>query len=379
MAPEQFKSKEAGQVVKTSKGYWAFMPAPPARNIKYDGDLALLLSSADAAIGELSGLGSYLPNPDLLIAPYIKREAVSSSRIEGTQADLNDLLLDELAPERTAPTNDVIEVRNYVAAMNLGTAKLHKLPFAGRLVRELHRILMRGVRGEYATPGEYRMTQNWIGRPGSTLESATYVPPPPDQMLDCLAEWEKFVNQRQIMPDLIQCAIMHEHFEAIHPFIDGNGRIGRLLITLFLVERGRLSKPMLYLSTYIETHRRDYYELLQAIRTDGDWRSWLVYFLTAVKETATEAVVRSHSLLKLRTAYRAKLGKNHRAAALLDILYINPYVTVARASQRLGVTTPTAARCIGVLEKAKMLEETTGRGWGRLWVARPILTALSKP
>jgi Fic family protein len=204
----------------------------------------LLLSQADAALSELSGLGRYLPNPDLLIAPYVKREAVASSRIEGTQADLSDLLLDEIEPKRTPPGSDVLEVRNYVAALHRGIRDLEKLPLSCRLVRELHAVLMQDVRGHDQTPGRFRRSQNWIGPPGCTLADATYVPPPEPEMHECLKHWEQFLHQRGQMPELIQCARIHEHFEAIHPFLDGNGRIGRLLITLFLIERGRLSKPL---------------------------------------------------------------------------------------------------------------------------------------
>ena len=364
--------------MRAPRGYWAFIPAPLPRSIRYTPELTLLLSQADAALGELSGLGRYLPNPDLLIAPYMKREAVASSRIEGTQADLSDLLMDELAPQRTRPDSDVLEVRNYVAAMTLGVTKLKRLPLATRLMRELHRILMTGVRGGHATPGEFRTTQNWIGPPGCTLQTATYVPPPPDQMYECLKNWEVFVNERGAMPDLIQCALMHENFEAIHPFIDGNGRIGRLLITLFLIERGRLSKPMLYLSTYIERHRHDYYELLQRIRTEGDWTSWLQYFLTAVRDTAAGAIAQSEQLLRLRERFQAKLVKQPRAIALLDELFMNPYVTVARAAKRFDVTAPTAAKWIDALVRARMLRETTGREWGRIWLAEPILRVVEQ-
>ena len=376
MDPKDFRSEAAGRLHRTVRGYWAFIPAPPPPEIRYTLELATLLSEADAALGELSGLGRYLPNPDLLISPYVKREAVASSRIEGTQADLDDLLLDELAPERTKPDSDVREVRNYVAAMNAGIARLDKLPLAGRLIRELHRILMKDVRGEYATPGEFRTTQNWIGAPGSTLGTATYVPPPPEEMHDCLKQWERFVNNRGVMPDLVQCAIMHEHFEAIHPFVDGNGRIGRLLITLFLIERKRLSKPLLYLSSYIERHRRDYYELLQRVRTDGGWPGWLSYSLDAVRETARSAINRSEALLQIRDRCRERLGADLRAAALLDELFINPYVNATRVAKRLAVSQPTALKTIAVLEKAGILQETTGRDWGRIWVAAPILHML---
>jgi Fic family protein len=377
VSPESFKSEAAGKPIKTLTGYWAFIPAPPPPSIEYDSSLTILLSQADAALSELSGLGRYLPNPDLLIAPYVKREAVSSSRIEGTQADLSDLLLFEIEPKRTPPGSDVFEVRNYVAALNLGIRKLNKLPLASRLIRELHAVLMKGVRGDAMTPGEFRRSQNWIGPPGSTLSNATYVPPPPEQMLDCLAQWERFVHERGRLPDLIQCAVLHESFEAIHPFLDGNGRIGRLLITLFLMERQRLSQPLLYLSSYIEQHKRDYYDLLQRIRTDGDWQTWIRYFLSAVRDTARGAIEQSQSILALRDRYRTKLKTEHRALALLDSLFINPYTTVSRAAQTLGVAHPTARKTIDRLVRIKMLTESTGRDWGRTWLAKPILNAVN--
>jgi Fic family protein len=379
MNPKDFVSERAGQVVKTQTGCWAFIPSPLPPEITYDPALTLLLSQADTALSELSGLGLYLPNPDLLIGPYVKREAVASSRIEGTQADLSELLLDEVEPKLAPRGSDVPEVRNYVVALNRGVQLLDKLPLSLRLVRELHKVLMSGVRGQEKTPGEFRHSQNWIGPPSSTLNNAMYVPPPHDpEMYECLKHWEAFLHRRGEMPDLIQCALMHEQFEAIHPFLDGNGRIGRLLITLFLIERGRLSKPLLYLSSYIEKHKDDYYRLLQRVRTHGDWSGWLRYFLVAVRDTARGAIRQGQAMLKLRDEYRAKLGSQHRALTLLDDLFINPYVTVARAAERLGVTPPTARKTIAILEspKVKMLEEVTGRGWGRMWVAAPIFKAV---
>jgi Fic family protein len=379
MDPRLFRSPEAGRVVKTITGYWTFLPAIPPPTIVYDPSLALLLSQADSALSELSGLGRVMPNADLLIAPYVRREAVASSRIEGTQADLRDLLLDEIEPKRTPLGSDVYEIRNYVAALNLGMKRLAKLPLAGRLIKEMHAVLMRGVRGENMTPGEFRRSQNWIGPPGSTLLDATYIPPPPQEMNECLKHWERFVNDRGQMPDLIQCAILHEHFEAIHPFLDGNGRIGRLLITLFLKERNRLSKPLLYLSSYIERHKREYYDLLQRIRTDGDWSSWIRYFLVAVRDTARSAIDQSQAILAVRDKYRSKLQKRHRALSLLDSLFVNPYTTVGRAAKELGVTTPTAQKTIDQLVGAKMLEEASGREWGRYWLAQPILKIVNTP
>jgi Fic family protein len=374
MDPKHFVTDLAGEVRKTALGYWTFVPRPLPPRIEYTPELTLLLSQADAALSELSGLGRYLPNPDLLIAPYVKREAVASSRIEGTEADVSDLLLDEIEPKHTPPGSDVLEVRNYVAALNRGLRQLDRLPLAGRLVRDLHKVLMQGVRGQERTPGEFRRTPNWIGPPGSTLMTATYVPPPPDpEMHECLKHWEVFVNQRGAMPELVQCALIHEHFEAIHPFLDGNGRIGRLLITLFLIERGRLSRPLLYLSSYIEQSKSTYYESLQRIRTHGDWPAWLRYFLAAVRDTSRSAIEQSQSILKLRDQCRERLAKQHRALALLDELFINPYTSVSRASKRLGVTAPTAQKTINQLEEAGILSESTGAKWGRVWLARPIL------
>lgn len=379
MNPGEFESTAAGRVIKSPAGYWVFVPAPLPPAISYDAGTALLLSQADAALSELSGLGRYLPNPNLLIAPYVRREAVASSRIEGTQAGLSDLLLDEVEPRRTSPGSDVLEVRNYVAALNVGIGGLERLPLSCRLVREIHAVLMQDVRGQDKTPGEFRRSQNWIGPPDCALTDAVYVPPPVDEMRECLKHWELFLQQRDRMPELIQCALTHEHFEAIHPFSDGNGRVGRLLISLFLIERGRLTKPLLYLSSYFEQYRSEYYALLQRIRTHGDWPSWIRYFLVAVRETARSAIAQSQTILDLRDDLRQQLAKQHRALALLDELFINPYTTVARAAECTGVTAPTASKTIRELEQVGLLREISGRGWGRFWLAEPILRAVSGP
>ena len=235
---------------------------------------------------------------------------------------------------------------------------------------------MRGVRGDRATPGEFRRSQNWIGRPGSTLETATYVPPPPQEMEACLAAWERFLHERDRLPDLIQCALMHEHFEAIHPFLDGNGRVGRLLITLFLIERGRLSQPLLYLSDYIERHRSEYYEGLQRVRTDGDWLGWLHFFLAGVTETAHHGVGQAARLSALRERLRKRVLKRPKALVLLDALFANPFLPVARAEKILRVSNPTARQVVRVLQEEGILREITGRSWGRVYLARPILQAI---
>jgi len=381
MNPKDFRSSSTGKVIRTPQGYAAFIPAPLPPLLVYDDDLVLALSRADAALSELSGLGRHLPNPHLLIAPYVRREAVLSSRIEGTKASLSDLLLDEMENASSVPreADDVREVRNYVVALEYGIKRLRDLPLSLRLVRELHARLMKGVRGERATPGEFRRSQNWIGPPGSTPATAPYVPPPPEHMKEALADWERFLHEREKLPDLIQCALMHEQFEAIHPFLDGNGRVGRLLITLFLIERGRLSQPLLYLSAYIEAHRQDYYALLQRVRTDGDWIGWLRFFITGVTETAGEAVRHAGRLMDLREKFRARLRDKPKALALLDQLFINPYMTVARAERILKVSNPTARQAVTLLQKNGMLDEISGRAWGRLYLAKPILRAIENP
>jgi Fic family protein len=339
----------------------------------------MALSRADAALSELSGLGRHLPNPQLLIAPYTRLEAVLSSRIEGTKTQLADLFLDEIQGGAAGgDAGDVREVRNYVRALEYGIARLKKLPLSLRLVREIHGRLMEGVRGERATPGEFRRTQNWIGPPGSTLATATYVPPPPERLHEVLDPWERFLHDRDVMPDLIQCGLIHEQFEAIHPFLDGNGRVGRLLIPLFLMERSRLSQPLLYWSAYCEKHRSQYYECLQRVRTHGDWAGWLQFFLAGIAEAALEAVRQAGQLMDLRERWRGTLRGKPRALALVDELFVNPYVTVARAAKVLGVSNPTGRQVVAQLEKQGILAEITGRAWGRLYLARPILDAIQR-
>jgi Fic family protein len=378
--PKEFSSQQAGRVVRAEQGYWAFIPAPLPPKIQWDDGLVLALSKADAALSRLAGLGAQLPNPHLLIDPYARREAVLSSRIEGTQASLSDLLLDEIeSPRPEAPRDDVREVRNYVSALEHGLSRLNELPLSLRLVREIHEILMTGVRGGHATPGEFRRTQNWIGRPGSTLETAAYVPPPPELMMESLGQWEDYLHDRDGLPELVQCALVHERFEAIHPFLDGNGRIGRLLITLFLIERGRMSQPLLYLSAYFEANRNDYYEALQAVRTQGDWYSWLVFFLSGVTQIASYAAEQAGELARLREHFREQVADKPKAVALVDELFRSPMVSANVAARKLGVSDPTARTAIAALERIGLLEEFTGRSWGKVWIARPVMEVLERP
>jgi Fic family protein len=379
MEPGDYQAPEAGRVIQTAQGYHAFVPAPLPPAIEYTPALVRLLSVADAALSELSGLGQVLPAPDLLTAPYLRREAVLSSRIEGTEASLADLLADEAGQTPHASPDDVREVRNYVTALQYGIERLHALPLSLRLVRELHQQLMQGVRGDRATPGEFRRSQNWIGPHGSTPANAPYVPPPPQEMHEALAAWELFLHRREELPDLIQCALLHEHFEAIHPFLDGNGRVGRLLVTLFLIERGRLSLPLLYLSEFIERNRDDYYRGLQRIRTHADWNGWLHYFLAGVQWSAQRASRQARQLLDLREAMRSVLAETPRALALVDPLFENPFLNANRVKQLLKVSDPTARKLLGILESADLISETTGRAWGRQYLARGVLAAIEEP
>lgn len=377
MDPRAFKPNPAGKLVRTAQGYQAFVPSALPPKIQYTPELVLLLSRADAALSELSGLVGHLPNPDLIITPYVRREALLSSRIEGTQASLADVMLEEAQGSRPDPgRRDVREVLNYGAALYRGIEELKTLPLSLRLVKNLHRALFHSLNVPQVTAGEFRRTQNWIGPTGSTLATAAYVPPPVPQMHEALDRWERSLHERDTFPDLVQCALMHEQFETIHPFIDGNGRIGRLLITLFLIERGRLRAPVLYLSDYIESHRDEYYARLQRVRTHGDRDAWLRFFLQGMAETAGHAVRQAKALTDLREQWREKLAKTPRAAALLDRLFANPYISAAAAATVLDVSVPTARSTIARLEKAGLLRETTRRNWGRIWLASPILEAL---
>lgn len=378
MNRQDYGSPEAGRIVRGLDGTDAFLPSPLPPEFEWTPDLTAALSRADAVVGELSGIGRLLPAPELLIRPYLQREAVLSSRIEGTRTTLDELLREEPGPNVAESQDaDATEVRNYVAAMDYGLDALTRRPVISlNLVLDLHRVLMTGVpgpRGRNASPGRFRTTQNWIGTPGSTPTTASYVPPPPERLTECLTRWERFVNEPSRIPDLIRCAMMHEHFEAIHPFNDGNGRIGRLLMTLFLVERGRLSRPLLYLSEYIEANRDGYYSSLQRIRTHGDWANWVLYFLEGVSVTGRRALDQTIRLVDLRKAWRTRLGPHPRLVALIDPLLSNPYMTVARASRELGTSDPTSRAALFELEAAGLLTQIPSGSRRRLYLSHPIM------
>lgn len=365
--------------MRADGGYWAFMPPPLPPDIEMHVDLARRLSSADHALGLLAGAAQTLPNPHLLSRTLLRREAVLSSRIEGTQASLSDLVLFEAEADTTSDRSDVGEVYNYVQAVGHVLDPNRRLPLSVSLLREAHAILLTGVRGGYATPGEFRRSQNWIGPPGCTLGDATYVPPPPERLWDCLDPFEKHLHADQPLPPLLALAGLHYQFEAIHPFIDGNGRVGRLLVVLLLSDWGLLPDPLLDLSAYLEPRRDEYYARLLAVSTDGDWHGWLRFFLTAVERQATDAVARAQRLQTLRDAYRASFA-TARSSALLgvltDTLFERPALTIPHAAKLLDVTHRTARLNIGKLVDAGILLEVGQRARNKLFLATGVLRAV---
>jgi Fic family protein len=370
-------SRAPGRMVKCPHGHSAFVPDPLPPRIEWSPSLLRALSEADLLLGKLAGEGRRLPNPHLLIRPFVKREAVLSSRIEGTQATLGELLASDAGAAVDRSPDDLREVSNYVVALDYGVKALRKLPLSNRLMKALHARLMHGVRGNAATPGEFRRTQNWIGAPGCTLQNASYVPPPPYEMADCLGAWEKFLHDRSL-PPLVQVALAHVQFEAIHPFLDGNGRVGRLLITLFLIEREILPTPLLYLSAFFEATRRDYYDRLQRVTARGDWLSWLEYFLNGVARQSEDALSRAERInAKLLEWQSRTIGNTPRR--IVEHLAENPFCTVRGISRKLGVAFTTAQRAIDKLEAAGILNQTSPAKRDRVYCAREIVEILEEP
>jgi len=368
----------SGRFIRHPTGYRAFHPAPlpPDPPLRMVGELQRLLSDADRALGGLDGITAILPNPDLFVAMYVRQEAVLSSQIEGTQASLTDVLVFEADAQGTGDVADVEEVVNYVRAMNYGLDRLRELPLSLRLLREIHGKLLDGVRGQEREPGHFRRSQNWIGPPNCTLASATFVPPPPEDLLDVLGALEVFLHDASL-PPLAHAALVHAQFETIHPFLDGNGRVGRLLVTFLLCHRGVLSRPLLYLSHYLKRHRAEYYDRLQAVRVDGKWEEWIAFFLRGVAQVAAEARATAERIVALREEHRTQLQGAGKSSAnllrLLDLMFELPILTPRGVERRLAVTYPTAASLIGRLEVAGLLRETTGKKRGRRYEYRPYL------
>lgn len=378
---EKFKNSPTGRIIKTTANYLAFLPnpLPPAGLDRFPAEFVGILSEADRGLGALRSLNKLLPNPNLLVAPYIRKEAVQSSRIEGTQASLSDIFYYEASKEKPKHP-DVLEVLNYVRAMNYGLSRLKELPLSLRLVREIHFKLLEGVRGEKMNPGEFRNSQNWVGSPGCSLAEATYVSPPVPEMHEALGQWEKFLHASDSLPPLVKCALMHYQFEAIHPFLDGNGRVGRLLITFYFCERGYLEYPILYLSDFFERNRNEYYDLLLGVTRDGNWGAWLKYFIRGVAEQSKVAEETGYKILELQKKYRQQLQKTSVSAPvfqLLDMLFFNPFVSLPGISEYLKITWPTAKASVERLVKLGILEEVSGRKRNRIYCARELLDILA--
>lgn len=383
MNPKDFQNSSTGQTILTPAGYHAFIPNPLPKAIQFESvDFLKLVGDAERTLGKLSGIGYLVPNPDFLVIPYTRLEAVASSRIEGTQTSISELFYFEADVEKPAPSVDVIEVQNYLNALNFGIEQLNSLPLILRLIRDIHRRLMTGVRGgsPSMTPGEFRTTQNWIG--GRNANEAIYVPPPPEELDSVLRDWENFLNAVDTnLPLLIQCALLHYQFEAIHPFHDGNGRTGRLVIMLFLIHRQALPYPLLYLSDYFERNRQEYYELLLRVSQFGDWESWVRFFLQGVIVQGERAIESAKKIIDQRETYRSQLQSlkvSPSTLALLDLTFVSPFLSVRAASKRLDISFPTAQKALDQLQSIGILEEATGQKRNRFYVARQLLNLLDE-
>ena len=369
----------SGRYQAQPTGYRAFMPKPlpPEPPVQIGPELQRLLSDADRAVGRLHGSVETLPHPDLFVYMYVRKEAVLSSQIEGTQSSLQDLLAAEAHLAEGVPA-DVDEVVNYVRAMNLGLQRLAELPLSIRLIREIHAELMKGARGAHLAPGQLRHTQNWIGPSGSTIATASFIPPPPHDVPTLLGDIETFLHREDDVPLLIKIGLAHAQFETIHPFLDGNGRVGRLLITFLLCERNALKKPVLYLSHYFKQHRQEYYDRLQATREDGDWEGWLSFFLQGVIAVSVEAAETAKKILVLREDHRRQIndqlgrmaGNGHR---VLERLYEKPIVSVEDVRTITGTSFQAANVIVQRLVEIQILREMTGRARNRRFLYAPYV------
>ena len=381
MKATDFSKNSPGKVIKTIHGHDAYIPNPLPPDLEWSNRLLNHLTSAERSISRLEEVGQAFPVPHVLVRPFVRKEAVLSSQIEGTQTTFQNLLryearnLSSLKKEQ-----DAHEVQNYVKALDYGLERIHNLPISTRLIREMHAILMKGVRGELLTPGETRRSQNWIGRPGATLEKARYVPPPVNEMQDCLTALEKYIHTDSDLPALIRIGMIHYQFETIHPFLDGNGRMGRLLITLLLTIWQILSQPLLYLSIFIEKNKTEYYDRLLAVTQDGQWEEWLLFFLDGVHEQSEDAATKIKAIQNLRETYQEKLNKDRsrtRLAEMIDYFISTPISTVSQAKKATELGNYSVIN--GYFEKLVnygIIEEITGQERNRIYRANEILTIL---
>jgi Fic family protein len=370
----------AGRYLRQPAGYRAFIPTrlPPDPPLRIEGPIQTALSRADVALGRLDGSVLTLPNPDLFVFMYVRKEAVLSSQIEGTQSSLQDVLAAEARILNRERPTDVREVLNYIDAMHYGLARLRDLPVSTRLIREIHERLMRDVRGSRLTPGELRTTQNWIGPAGCTLNEASFVPPPPDSVPRALSDLDRFLHAEDDLPALIRIGLAHAQFETIHPFLDGNGRIGRLLITFLLCNMGILHQPVLYLSHYFKRHRQAYYDYLQSIRDHGDWEGWLVFFLQGVVEVSGQATETARRILQMREAHRNSITEQLGYAAanghrVLEALYERPIMSVNDVRDITGTSFAAANQLVKRMETIGLLDEVTGQARNRRFRYAPYI------
>jgi Fic family protein len=366
---------------RASQGsYSVFVPAPLPPEVNWTQRLINALSDADRLVGRLAGEGGRLPNPHMLIRSFVQREAVLSSKIEGTEATLGELLAAEAGATVDRSPDDLREVGNYVVALEHGISRLKKLPICVRLTRELHEKLMTGVRGQQSTPGQFRRIQNWIGKPGSTAATASYIPPPPGDVEPCLAAWEKFLHD-STLPPLVTIALAHYQFESIHAFLDGNGRVGRLLITLFLIERQILPTPLLYLSAFFEASRRDYYDGLRGISERGAWNDWLEYFLLGVARMSEDALNRATRINRLLAQWQKRVSGEASSNPLrvVELLGVNPFITTNGVADKLAVAFTTAQRAIERLEGASIVKQVGDAKRDRVYCATALLDILEEP
>lgn len=375
------KKSPSGKIVVAGTGYTAFIPNPLPPQFEWTTDLVNGLSRADHLLGKLSREGSRLPNPHLLMRPFIVREAVLSSKIEGTLATIGEILADEAGEQVKQSPADLQEVKNYIIALDYGLQRMNEFPLSLRLIKEIHANLMQGVRGSHATPGEFRRTQNWIGAPGCTMMTAKYVPPTPDELITTLGDFEHFLHDRTL-PPLIHIGLCHYQFEAIHPFLDGNGRVGRLLIILLLIERGILPSPLLYISAFFEATRNEYYKQLYDVSAHGTWQNWLLYFLNGIATQSEDVLSRAERINTIIDEWYTTTCGTSSSSVLHNIITqcaINPFLTVKKVSQDSDIAFTTAQRAINKLEKLGIIQQTSEGKRGRIYCATQILAILEEP
>ncbi|MFA4960108.1 MAG: Fic family protein [Candidatus Pacearchaeota archaeon] len=383
MEISEFKGSFGKLVEKEDKEhgkYTSFIPSKLPPKFEYTPALVLALSKADSTLSKLSGAGLLLPNPELLIIPYLKKEALSSSRIEGTQISLSEYFLSE-AKGITKEDIEATEVGNYIQAIRHTLKEIETKPITSDLIKEMHKILLKGVRGDELLPGNFRPVQNWIGPKNTKIKDATFVPPPKEEVERLIQELIDYLNTNDEVPLLIKCALMHYQFETIHPFCDGNGRIGRALITLYLCKKNKISKPLLYASDYFEKHRRDYYDILLTANKTGKFEIWINFFLEAIKVQSEDALERTIKIQKLREDYQKKI-KNHKQAVnllnVVDALFLNPFAQINQISSTLDVTYPTAKKAVDNLIKLGILKSVNNETErNKLFVAHEILEIIT--